>query len=66
MQKNTAADQILEVVRTHPECTLEELIHSLPGLSWSEIFCDVDHLSRSGQLQLSQSSLGLTTTLHAL
>ena len=65
VRKHVAADQILEVVRTHPECTLEELIRNLPGLSWFEIFHEVNHLSRSGQLRLSQSSLGLTTTLHA-
>lgn len=66
MRQDIVADQILEAVKVHPECALDELILSLPGLSWFEIFHEVDRLSRSGQLRLSQSSLGLTTTLHAL
>jgi hypothetical protein len=64
--KEPAAAQILEAVKIHPECALDELILSLPELSWFEIFHEVDRLSRSGHLQLSQSSLGLTTKLHAL
>jgi hypothetical protein len=66
LRQDIIAEQILETVKAHPECTLYELMISLPELSWFEICYEVDRLSRSGQLQLSQSSLGLTTTLHAL
>jgi len=66
VRQDIVADQILEAVRAHPECALDELILSLPGLSWAEIVHGVIRLSRSGQLGLSQSSLGLTTKLHAL
>ena len=64
--QETAAAQILEAVKIHPECALDELILSLPELSWAEIVHEVDRLSRSGQMRMSQSSLGLTTTLHAV
>ena len=66
MRQGIAADQILEVVRSHPDCTLDELILSLSGLSWSEVFLEVDRLSRSGQLRLTKSGSGFTTTLRAL
>ena len=66
VRQDIVADQILEAVRAHPECALDELILSLTGLSWAEIVHGVIRLSRSGQLGLSQSSLGLTTKLHAL
>jgi hypothetical protein len=66
MRQDIVADQILEVVRIHSECPLDELIKSLPGLGWAEIVHGVIRLTRSGQLQLSESRLGLTTTLHAL
>jgi hypothetical protein len=66
LRQEIVAEQILEAVKTYPECTLHELIVSLPELSWFEIFHEVNHLSRSGQLRLNQNSLGLTTTLHAL
>ena len=66
MRQELVAEQILETVKTHPECTLYELMVSLRELKWFEICYEVDRLNRSGQLQLSQSSLGLTTILHAL
>lgn len=63
MQQGTVANQILEVLKTHPECTLEELTQCLQDVDWLDVFLEVDRLSRFGQLRLSQSSLGLTTTL---
>jgi hypothetical protein len=66
LRQGIAADQILEVVRSRPDCTLDELILSLSGLSWSEVFLEVDRLSRSGQLRLTKSGSGFTTTLRAL
>ena len=63
LQQDTIADQILEVVRLYPECTLEELIYRLRELSWSDVLYEVHKLRRSGQLRLTESSLGLTTTL---
>ena len=66
MRQEIVAEQILKTVKTHPECTLYELMVSLRELRWFEICYEVDRLSRAGQLRLSQSSLGLTTTLHAL
>jgi hypothetical protein len=65
VEQKMAADQILEAVKTHPGCALEELIRTLPGLTWFEVFHEVDRLGRSGRLKLSHSSLGLTTTLRA-
>ena len=44
-------DQILEVVRANPYCTLDGLMLRVSGASWSEVFLEVDRLSRSGQLR---------------
>jgi hypothetical protein len=63
LQEGTIGDQILEVVRANPDCTLEEVTRQLPELYWSEVFLEVERLSRLGHLRLIQSSLGLTTTL---
>ncbi len=63
LQQETIGDQILEVVRANPDCTLEEVTRELQELYWSEVFLEVERLSRLGQLRLIQSSLGLTTTL---
>ena len=63
MQQGSVANQILEVMKARPECTLEELTQRLQELHWSDVFLEVDRLRRSGQVRLSQSGLGLTTTL---
>jgi hypothetical protein len=60
------ADRIIHTVRGIPDCSLEELTHRLSDLSWSEVFLEVDRLSRSGQLLLTQSGVRFTTTLRAL
>ncbi len=63
LQHETVANQILEVVRLNPDCTLDELIQCLRESRWSDVLFEVQQLSRSGQLRLTESSLGLTTTL---
>ena len=66
MQPATIGDQILEAVRANPDCTLDQLIFKVSGASWSEVFLEVDRMSRSDQLRLTKSRSGMTTTLHAL
>jgi len=66
LQQAFLGDQILDVVRANPGCTLDELILSLPGVSWSDVFLEVDRMSRSGQLQLTQNHAGRVTTLHTV
>ena len=63
LQEGTIGDRILEIVRANPDCTLEEVTRQLPELYWSDLFLEVERLRRSGQLQMTQSSSGLTTTL---
>jgi len=62
-QPGTVANQILDVVRLNPECTMEDLIHHFPELPWPEVLYEVQQLSRSGQLRMTESSVGFTTTL---
>ena len=63
LREDTVAEEILEVVRANPDCTLEELTQRLEWLSWSQVFLEVDRLSRSGQLILTQTGIGFITTL---
>lgn len=65
MGQRTVADQILEAVKAHPDCALDQLISTLPELSWFEVFHEVDRLGRAGRIKLSRNSLGLATTLRA-
>jgi hypothetical protein len=65
-QHTTIGDRILDVVRTTPQCTLDEVTQQLQEWPWQDVFFEVDRLSRSGRLALNKSRYGLTTTLHAL
>ncbi len=47
-------DRILEVVRTNPDCSLDEVVQQLPDLLWSDVFMEVDRLNRLGRLRLTQ------------
>ena len=66
LQQGLLGDRILEAVRANPDSTLDELIVRVSGASWSEVFLEVDRLSRSGQLRLTKSRSGLTITLRAV
>ena len=51
-------DRILdEVQRTH-ECDLDMLAKSLSDLSWSQVFLEVDRLSRQGQVLVTSGTGG--------
>ena len=50
----SVSDRILEVVRTNPDCSLDEVVQQLPDLLWSDVFMAVDHLNRLGRLRLIQ------------
>ena len=51
-------DRILdEVQRTHG-CDLDMLTKSLSDLSWSQVFLEVDRLSREGQVLVTRGTGG--------
>lgn len=49
----TVSDRILEVMRTTPECSLDDLVRTCRDFSWQEVLLKVNHLSREGQLQVT-------------
>jgi hypothetical protein len=49
------SDRVLEVVRTNPDCTLDEVVQQLPDVHWSDVFLEVDRLNRLGRLRLIQN-----------
>jgi hypothetical protein len=66
LNQRAVADQILEVVKAHPGCGLDELTWLLPDFGWSEVFVEVDRLSRSGQLRLTRRGSEFLAKLHAV
>ncbi len=66
MVNQGVANQILEVVKAHPGCGPDELTSLLPNFSWSEIFVEVDRMSRSGQLRLTRTGSEFLARVHAV
>jgi hypothetical protein len=42
--------QVLAIVRRKRKCNLDDLIKECSSHTWTQVFLEVDHLSRSGQL----------------
>ena len=61
LQLETVVDRILEAVRLAPACQLDDLVLSLPGLTWNQVFLEVDHLSRTGQVWVTAKGQGVYT-----
>lgn len=60
-QLGTVADRILEAVRRAPGCQLDELGRRLPGLTWNQVFLEVDRLSRTGRARVMSMGDGIDT-----
>jgi hypothetical protein len=63
LQQATIGDRILELVKEIPDCTLEEVTQAFSELHWSDVYLEVDRLSRSGYVRLIQDNVQFTTTL---
>jgi hypothetical protein len=50
--------QIMEVVNHFPGCDLEDVVAKCNGLTWNQIFLELDRLSRRGRVVLKQTGLG--------
>jgi len=53
--------QVMEVVIRSPGCTLEEIVLACNGLTWNQVFTQLDHMSRSGQIRLMTKGRGVYT-----
>lgn len=60
-QPGTVAHRILEAVRCAPGCELDDLELRLPDLTWNQVFLEIDHLSRTGQVRVTAKGQGVYT-----
>ena len=51
-------DRILGAIQRAHGCDLDSLANSLTDLSWSQVFLEVDRLSRDGQLLVTLGTGG--------
>ena len=57
-------EAIIELLRSHGPCHLDNVVTHLPAFSWGEVFLAIDRMSRDGRVVLSQ--LGYSTYKLAL
>ena len=60
-QPETLADRILDAVHRAPGCQLDELVLSVPELTWNQVFLEVDRLSRTGHVRMTAMGKGTYT-----
>jgi hypothetical protein len=65
-QHETIADQILEEVRRHPGCQLDELALSLSSLPWRQVFVEVACLNRTGEVQVTFGARNCSVSLEQI
>ncbi|MFO0700733.1 MAG: hypothetical protein U0236_16045 [Nitrospira sp.] len=56
----TTAELIVEALATDEAkgCSFEELLTACPGLTWNQVFFEVDRLSRDSRIQLNHEKPG--------
>jgi hypothetical protein len=47
---NDLSQRVLAIVRRKKKCNLDDLIQECTSHTWTQVFLEVDNLSRSGQL----------------
>jgi hypothetical protein len=52
-------DQILQVIIRSPESSLDDITLECPDLTWNQVFCEIDRMSRMGQVRLTVKGRGL-------
>jgi hypothetical protein len=64
-EMSQVTDQIMHVIIRKPGCVLEELVRECPGLTWNQVFCELDRMSRTGEVRLTVKGLGVYAVMSA-
>jgi hypothetical protein len=59
--QRTVTDRILDAVHGAPGCLIDDLVLSLPGPTWNQVFLEVDRTSRRGQVRMMPMGNGICT-----
>lgn len=57
-QLTTAESHLLQLLQDGKSHTLEELLEEAPDFSWAQLFIAMDHLSRSGMIEICRHGFG--------
>lgn len=50
--------RILSMLVDQPGLLMEQLLERCPDSTWSQVFCEVDRMSRTGEIRLTISAPG--------
>lgn len=51
-------EKIMQVIIRSPGSSLEDVVLECPDLTWNQVFCEIDRLSRTGQVRLTPNGPG--------
>lgn len=54
----------MEVILRSPGNQLEEIVLECPDLTWNQVFCELNRLSRGGQVRLTIKGSSLSARLN--
>jgi hypothetical protein len=52
MTQTATMQAVMDIVRRSPGCDIEAILHECPGLTWNQVFLEIDQLSREGDVVL--------------
>jgi hypothetical protein len=58
MTQTATTQAVMNVVLRSQGCELEEIVHDCPGLTWNQVFLEIDRLSREGDVILNLQQPG--------
>lgn len=56
----------MEVIIRQPGSSLEEIVLECSGLTWSQVFTELDRLSRAGQIRFTVKGSGVSSVTSAV
>lgn len=58
MTQAVPTQTVMDIVLRTPGCDLEDIVHDCPGLTWNQVFLEIDRLSREGSVILNLQQPG--------
>jgi hypothetical protein len=58
MTQTATMQAVMDIVRRSSGCDIEEILHECPGLTWNQVFLEIDQLSRKGDVVLKLQQAG--------
>ena len=56
--EHTIGERIVTLIGSMPGCQIEDLVRIAQDLTWNQIFAEIDHLSRNGQVLVTLKGRG--------